>query len=261
VRSKIAFVMLMVLLASCGAALDRQHVEERFRSLFACATPKVSGEYGGYLVQGCGVTAHFQCFESARAYDRRHNGGILGAALATDTCVLEHSERAPRPRAEATVARSSECEGPVRLKARALVRGGNIEATALPGMDREHVVLSVHSIPRLGDEPCRVDLFRDGSPLDVLQVRRVGDHEVRMAIRAESLRDLDQAQRLAGHACGFEFELGPEGLKTLSLLEVRFREELAHTKAVFADKPEPERGEGPHTSAKEPVAQGENPVP
>jgi hypothetical protein len=259
VRIEIGLAMLMMLLSSCGAALERSQVEQRFRTVFACASPHVLGEPGGYLVEGCGVSAHFRCFESARAYDERQKS-LLGVALATDTCLLEHSERAPRPKPESNVARARSGDQ-LRLRARALVHGGHVEALVLPSQDREHAVLAIHSIARLDEDPCRVDLFRDGSVLEVLQVRRVGDHEVRMAIRAESLRDLDQAQRLAGRACGFEFELAPEGLKTLSLLEVRFREELARTKAAFADKPEPERGEGPHTSATQPLAQGETPVP
>jgi hypothetical protein len=68
--------------------------------------------------------------------------------------------------------------------------------------------------------------------VSLVQVQRRGDHEVRLAVSAKSLARLDQAQRVAGRACGFEFELNPDGQKALSLFEVRFREELARVPKV-----------------------------
>src|SRR5687768_2568479 len=113
----------LALLTGCGAAIEQSQVESRFRSMFACASPHVVAEGGGYRAEGCGVTAHFRCFEGPRAYDQRKGDSLLGAALATDTCVLEHSERAARPRAERTVERANSDDGVVRLRARGMIRG------------------------------------------------------------------------------------------------------------------------------------------
>jgi hypothetical protein len=225
------------MLASCGVAIERSEVEQRFRSLFACASPHVAGETGGYLVEGCGVTAHFRCFEGARAYDQRHDGGILGAAFASDTCVLEHSERAPMPRPEERLERDKTSDGKLRLRAGGLVQGGQLEAVAVPETDREHVLLCVHRTARFNTEPCTADLFRNGDPVPVLQVRRPGDHDLRLAIRADSLRGLHEAQRFAGRVCGFDFELSADGRKALSLFEMRFREELARLDRERASAP------------------------
>ena len=222
---RILTLFLLLWVASCGAAIERSEVEQRFRTLFACASPHVVGEAGGYLVEGCGVTAHFRCIEDARAYQQRQQG-ILGAALASDTCVLEHSERAPLVSARERVERNQTSDGQPRLRAKAALRGGHLQAIALPSRDPEYVVLVVNSIERLHAEPCASDLFRDGSPVRVAQVKRTSEHELRMAIPAASLRELGKAQRFSGRACGFEFELEDEGREALSLLEMRFREEL-----------------------------------
>jgi hypothetical protein len=148
--------IILVLLFGCATALEQSQVEDRFRTLFACPSPHVVSEAGGYRAEGCGVTAHFRCFEDARTFGSQNPSAadaLFSMALSSDTCVLEHSARAPRAKGDRAVERFRANDGVVRLKARAMIRGGHVEAMAIPSRDSEHVILAVHSIGDLGRGP------------------------------------------------------------------------------------------------------------
>jgi hypothetical protein len=256
---KLSLLMVSLLVSSgCARAIERSEVTRRFNSLFACSNPHVVSASGGYRAEGCGVTAHFRCFDTPepRDHHRAHEGDGLGHAIAdvaqlsldSDTCILEHSERREMPKHAAAVEKKRSSEG-VRLKTRALVHGGHLEAVGMPKKDAEHAILAVHSIRDLGAAPCQASLFRDGTALSLVQVARVSDHEARLALRVSDLKDLHRAQRLSGSVCGFEFELDAEGQKAASLFEVRFREELARSGAATSSG-----GETPAQSAEQATA-------
>jgi len=233
-------------LIGCSIALERGAVSQRFSTVFNCDNPKVTGEAGGYRAEGCGVVAHFRCFDTDRDSDSDEDADTLGGAIArtfveegleADTCIMEHSERQPASSAPAAsearpVARAREGDGSVSIRARILFRGGHLALLGRPAKFPDHALLSVKSIRALTASPCAAELFVDGVSIPLEQVERYNDHEARLLIRAEALRDADQAVRVAGAACGAEFELDANGRAALGLFEARFREEhsrLAHS--------------------------------
>jgi hypothetical protein len=232
VRGSVPLVLALASLSGCAAAKERAQVGDRFRGIFACPDPVVSSEDGGYVAQGCGATAHFRCFDSDRGLAEDVVEGpflrsILSESLEGDVCVLERSERPGDRSATAGVERRTTERGVVLLKAYAFLSGGHLEALAAPSQTAEHAMISVHRVRALGPEPCNAQLTQDGSRVELLHVRRAGDHEVRFGVSVRELGGLHGAQQVSGSACGYEFTLDDQGKKVLALFAARVRDELA----------------------------------
>ena len=247
--SRVARWALLLLCSGCAMAIESSRVSRRFSTVFNCPNPTVRGVGGGYVAEGCGVVAHFSCFDDGDDDDYEAppgasvGGAILGAvlhgmiagSLDPDTCILEHAERpasvAPPTPAE-RVSRAREPTQGLTVRARVVLKGGQLKGLGRPEAHPEHVLLTVHTTKRLPSGACQAELFRDGVRLPVEQVRRQGAYDVRLLMRSEQLRNVHHAVRLSGAACGFEFELDEAGRETLGIFYARFAEERARAQAA-----------------------------
>jgi hypothetical protein len=205
--------------------------------MFHCPAADVRGAAGGYVVEGCGVTAHFTCFDSDDDWQSLAEPGSTGALIGTifdgatgrDTCILEHSERVARTLAATpSPVYRREAAAEVTLKTRLLFAGGHLRLVGKPTQHREHVLLFVHTaVRRLAPSPCRAALYHDGVALPIARVERTGDHDARVLIRVDDLADAQRSVRFAGAVCGAEFDLDEASREALGLFHARFREELA----------------------------------
>lgn len=230
-----------LLLAACAltgcAGVERSQVSQRFTTMFHCQASDVRGGGGRYVVEGCGVTAHFTCFDSDDDRDSwaepGSTGALIGALLdgatGRDTCLLEHSERITRTAAATPPpVYRREAETGVTLKARLLFAGGHLLLRGKPAEHPEHALLVVHTaVRRLAPDPCQAALYHDGVSIPIAKVERVGEHDARVLIRVDDLADAQRAVRFAGAVCGAEFELDHASREALGAFHARFREELA----------------------------------
>jgi len=241
-RVLIVILWASALLPGCGAMIEQSTVSRRFESTFSCPSAKVHGTYGGYRVEGCGVTAHYACFRSTRDphqdHDHSRNGkafagalveALVGAAFQVEDCVMEHSQRdavaSAGAEVDTPVFATRDASGPV-IKTRMLIAGGRLELLGKPVLHPEHVLLSVHSQRRLPPS-CSAELFNDGVPVAIERTERATEFEARVLLRVATLREVDRSIRFAGQVCGLEFTLDESARKALGNFEARFAETRA----------------------------------
>lgn len=233
-------LVLSVLLGGCGTAIEQSKVLRRFETTFSCRDSKVYGTSGGYRVEGCGVTAHYACFRSARSHHHHHDGSdslggavaeaLVDSAFAVDQCVMEHADRTSEATAgselAAPVFAMRPATGPV-VKTRLLLTGGRLVWLGKPAQHPDHVLVHVYTHRRLPPS-CTAEIYSDGEPVPIERTERAGDFEARVLLRADSLRGVDRALRYAGDLCGLAFELRDADRKTVAKFAARFAEERAH---------------------------------
>jgi hypothetical protein len=234
--NRVLLLLAFCALAGC-AGVERSQVARRFTTMFHCQASDVRGAGGRYVVEGCGVSAHFTCFDSdddrASWAEPSSTGALIGALLdgasGRDTCILEHSERITRtaaPTPPPVFGRPA--ESGVTLKARLLFAGGHVLLRAKPAQHPAHALLVVHTaVRRLAPSPCQAALYQDGVSIPIAKVERVGEHDARVLFEVDYLADAERSARFAGGVCGAEFDLDEPSRQTLGVFHARFREALA----------------------------------
>jgi hypothetical protein len=235
-RARFSLLLAVAALAGCAAALERSHVARRFSTIFQCDDSQVRRESGGYVVEGCGVSAHFTCFDSDDDWESLAEpgstgaliGGIVDGATGRDTCILEHSEHVARAVEVAPPVQRKQAQAGVTIETRLMFAGGHLVALGKPAQHPEHALLLVHTaLRRLAPSPCQAALYHDGAPVPIERLERTGDHDARLLIRVASLAESHRSVRFAGSVCGAEFDLDDASRQALGLFHARFSEALS----------------------------------
>lgn len=220
--------------AGCAAAAERAHVARRFTTMFQCADVDVRSAGGSHVAEGCGVIAHFTCFDSdddrERLVEPGSTAALIGAiadgATGRDTCILEHSQRLTRPVAVAPPVHRKQAAAGATLRTRLLYHGGHLLLVGKPAQHPDHALLLVHTaVRRMAPSPCRGALYHDGVSVPIEKVERTGEHDARVLIRVDALADADRSVRFAGAVCGVDFDLDGSSREALGRFHARFLEE------------------------------------
>lgn len=226
---------------AAGCAGTQSLVESRFAALHGCPAETVTATRGGWVATGCGVRAHFTCFDTDDDYQHDEDtpiaGQVLGAMLfsgldSDDVCIQEQvdsgSEYA-QPRDPTEVWKGE--DGAVRLRA------------DVPLMDTPRGQLRLVGVPTWRDPAvaarvtlelgkplaatCPAKLWIDGVATQVLPSVRNGDSTVTLAIEAQQLAALARAQHASFEICGWVANLDPGARARVRLFAGRFADARA----------------------------------
>jgi hypothetical protein len=211
------------LLCACGALMHETNVGWWFERDFHCEHGLTAREPGGYVVTGCGIVAHYRCMshESDKLFD-----SDLGECFLAGSD--DESARMPQLPPAEPVSTHEHAKLGVIVRGRAEVAPGvQLMVLGAPLKEPHKVVLELHAPDPVTQGNCSMRLYRDGSPLPVLQASSIARYDLRIIIDVAGLNTAQTSLRIAGDGCGVVFEFGEEGRRMLGLFAARFQEELA----------------------------------
>lgn len=232
---------LTALLVLAGCASTQSLVERRFAALHGCRAESVHATAGGWVASGCGVRAHFTCFDTDD--DHHHDedtpiaGRILGAMLfsgldSADVCIQEQVASGPeyaQPKDPTEVWKGD--DGAVRLRADVPLMDtprGQLRLVGLPTWRDPAVGARVTlQIENPLPETCPGKLWVDGVATPALPSVRNGDSAVTVALTAEQLAALSRAQRASFDICGWVANLDAGARARVRLFAGRFADARA----------------------------------
>jgi len=223
------FLAWLVVLVGCAGTQSLVH--SRFQALHGCAADAVYRTAGGFVAVGCGVRAHFVCFDTDD--DDDDDDSLIAELLIEpmferdNVCIQEQVERGREhvvPRDPTEVAKGK--DGTVRLRA------------SVPLMDAPRGQLSFVGAPTFADpavavrmslelreplaETCTGRVWVDGAASPIKYVKRENDATVLFAITSEQLAALARAHTAALEACGQVAKLDLGALPRIRLFAGRF---------------------------------------
>jgi hypothetical protein len=232
---------LLAVVLGTGCAGTQSLVESRFAALHGCRAETVRAVSGGWVATGCGVRAHFTCFDTDD--DHHHDedtpiaGRILGAMLfsgldSDDVCIQEQVEGGleyaqPRDPTEVWTGQ----DGAVRLRADVPLMDtprGQVRFVGLPTWRDPAVAARVTlQLENPLAETCSAKLWIDGVATPVLPSVRNGDNIVTVALEAEQLAALARAQHASFDVCGWIAAFDPGARARVRLFAGRFADARA----------------------------------
>jgi hypothetical protein len=233
---------LLILVLATGCAGTQSLVESRFAALHGCRAETVTAVAGGgWIATGCGVRAHFNCFDTDD--DHHHDedtpiaGRILGAMLfsgldSDDVCIQEQVDSGPeyaQPRDPTEVWTGD--DGAVRLRADVPLMDtprGQVRFVGLPTWRDPAVAARVTlQLESPLAATCPAKLWIDGVSSPVLPSVRNGDSTVTVALEAEQLAALARAQHASLDICGWVANLDAGSRARVRLFAGRFADARA----------------------------------
>jgi hypothetical protein len=223
-----------LLLSACGAVVQQNRIEYQFANDCQCHDMSSLVEPGGYAVTGCGVVAHYRCLSG------HHLDPFDSEA---SECFLADSEDGARvpagPPPEAVSAHPDRNLGVVVRGHADVSPGVQLIVLGAPLKEPHRVVLELHMRDRVTSGACSARMFRDGSPLPVLEASSIGDYDLRWIVDVAGFEAAQDSVRIAGDGCGISFELDDDGRRMLGVFAARFHEEQVKASAAPAAAPAP----------------------
>jgi hypothetical protein len=232
----IKFLLCAALAVAAGCASSQSVVESRFAALHGCRAEKVVPTASGWIAIGCGVRAHFYCFDTDDEDYDSDEDTILGHLLFSgndgdDVCVQEqvdvHKERV-QVKDPTIVAKGA--DGTVRLKAFVPLLDaprGELLFSAAPGWKVPGIgIRMVLELEQPLPETCPAQVWIDGKA-EAVRSQRHGDAAVLIAITSDQLARMGQAKNLSLQACDHVATLHHGGLARVRLFASRFAETRA----------------------------------
>lgn len=211
-------------LVGCGGAQQRRNVGSRFQALHSCEAERVQPSERGYVVTGCGITAHYACV----TYDPFPDWP--GERMrCMETNVSSASPQAPSR--QARVLRETDEDGSLRLTATSSFAGGSVTFEALPERFPAKAVVRLFVLRADAEDDsieCTGDLWIDGE--------RVAPHEevigpvsggalYSLLVDLTVLDRMDTAERVAARVCGVDVVVAQPAGRLARELAIRAREE------------------------------------
>jgi hypothetical protein len=207
-------------------------VERRFQALHGCQAETVTETAGGWMAVGCGVRAHFMCFDK----DHESNDLLMDllfddALVSDDVCIQEQVDRGREhaaPRDPTVVSKGA--DGTVRLRAHVTLRGeprGDLLLVGAPTWKDSAIGIRMSlELDEPLPEDCRARIWIEGDAIDVRSLRD-SDNSVQMAVPIERLAEVGKADSAALEACGRITALDFGALSRIRLFASRFSETRA----------------------------------
>ena len=221
-------------LALAGCASTQSLVQTRFQALHGCPADVVHRTAGGFVAIGCGVRAHFVCFDTDDDDDDSLIGDLVFDPMfeRDDVCIQEQVDRGPEhvaPRDPTEVSKTK--DGAVRLRASVPLMSeprGGLYLMAAPTFKDPAVAIrmSLELNEPLADK-CSARVWADGVSSPVAYVKRESDATVLLAVTSDQLAQLARASTAALEACGQLAKLDLGALPRIRLFERRFAEARA----------------------------------
>jgi hypothetical protein len=232
---------LLGLTIANGCASTQSLVESRFAALHGCRAESVHATAGGWVATGCGVRAHFTCFDTDDDHHHDEDQPIAGRILedmlfsgldSDDVCIQEQVERGPeyaQPKDPTEVWKGK--DGAVRLRADVPLMDtprGQLRIIGLPTWRDPAVAVRVTlQIENPLPEPCPSKLWVDGTATPALPSVRNGDSAVTVALTAEQLAAISRAQHASFDICGWIANLDSGARSRVRLFAGRFADARA----------------------------------
>jgi hypothetical protein len=232
---------LLALTFSTGCAGTRSLVESRFAALHGCPAETVTRTSGGWVATGCGVRAHFTCFDTDDDHHHDEDQPIAGRILESmlfsgldrdDVCIQEQvggGQEYAQPRDPTEVWTGD--DGAVRLRADVPLMDtprGQLRLVGLPTWRDPAVAVRVTlELDNPLAETCPATLWIDGVATPVLPSVRNGDRVVTVALEAEQLAALARAQYASFDICGWVANLDAGARARVRLFAGRFADARA----------------------------------
>lgn len=193
--------------AAVGCATTQSLVKQRFAALHGCAATRVTASAGGgWVATGCGIRAHFVCFDPNR--ETTFTGAVLDdLVVGDDVCIQEQVDARPeRFEVHDPIVVSKAQDGSARLRLRVPLFSaprGELSLIGAPSWRDPAVALRV---ALQLDEPlpdsCSARLWIDGAESRVRQRERESATALRLALTSEQLAQLGHANAVALELCG-----------------------------------------------------------
>jgi hypothetical protein len=238
---KLPLLALFGLAMATGCASTQSLVESRFAALHGCRAETVHATAGGWVATGCGVRAHFTCFDTDDDHHHDEDQPIAGRILegilfsgldSADVCIQEQVDSGPeyaQPKDPTEVWKGD--DGAVRLRADVPLMDtprGQLRLVGLPTWRDPAVAARVTlQIENPLPETCPSKLWVDGVATPALPSVRNGDSAVTVALTAEQLAALSRAQHASFDVCGWIANLDTGARARVRLFAGRFADARA----------------------------------
>lgn len=231
---------LIGLVLANGCAGTQSLVERRFAALHGCPAETVMAVNGGWVATGCGVRAHFMCFDTDDDdhYDEDETiaGHIVSSMLFSglgddDVCIQEQvdrvAERMQPPRDPTEVSKAK--DGSVRLRMHVPLSApdGLLVVTGAPEWRDPSVAvrMTLEGEEPLA-EPCAAQLWIEGAASHLPALRN-SDSTISMALTADQLAQLAESEHVSFEACGRVVPLDAGARARLRLYASRYADARA----------------------------------